>query len=669
MTLGLGLRVLASQSAREYVEDLGLAADSVCVLVGKQPIEFSGSTRLEEATDGSESLDALPEWLRVERVDGPVTALGSEKEDNWLRGLSIDTGRDVPAILARAIKHSGKKASVFNDLARTPVIAATVDHLMPVASPVASAFLPAAVRVRTSDLILDEIDQYGPEDLAAVARLAFQVGAAGRRIVIMSATLTRDVATAFHEAYSRGWSLYAVECGLRDHVHTLVVSDTAGSVTTNDDGRAFTQVYEACSTRLLGAIRHAPDLRNGHVVPPCDGWDQMVRQISQSCHSMHDENASDIDGFRVSIGLVRMTRISHTTSLFSQLPSGPISGRLRLKMCLHSNVPEIHRAWIEQKLKRALTRKGSDPDKGLRELCQAEDIFKCARQLGLRDIEIVCVTSPVIETGNDLDFDYGILDPSSLRSIVQAAGRIRRHREGVWSRINTLILGKSPIAMQGGKLAMPGVETDPGQDTGVHAGNLDDCPDRLFKDLQGGIDLSRVTAAAFLDEQLASPFAREERKLRDAMLRRDGEGAPLGRYLAHKLSRMNARFTVTRRFRRSTTRNIQYALIGETLEDARWCVDLQPGTKFSEFMDPGAALCMFEPPSGSARTFVFEGILHRAFADLGAPADITPLQFRQLARVDIPYYNEEVIPIMTYWEQTGFTRNVPDDLFSPFGKR
>ena len=303
----------------------------------------------------------------------------------------------------------------------------------------------------------------------------------------------------------------------------------------------------------------------------------------------------------------------------------------------------------------------------MRELCQAEGIFEAARQLGLSDIEIVCVTSPVIETGNDLDFDYGILDPSSLRSIVQAAGRIRRHRMGRWSRTNTLILGKSPIAMQGGKLAMPGVETDPGQDTGVHAGELNDCPGRLFRDLQGGIDFSRVTAAALLDEKISSPLAREERKLRHAMMHREGEGAPLGRYLAHRLSRMNTRFTVTRRFRRSTRRNIQYALIGDTIKDAKWYVDLQPGSKFSDFIDPGVALRVSELAPGCVRAFVFQGILHRAFADLGTSEEITPLQLRQLASVDIPDYYQEIIPAMSYSEQTGFTRNLPDDLFSPFG--
>lgn len=670
MTLGLGLRVLASQSAREYVDDLGLSAEMVRVLVGKKPIEFREAARYEDAADGSESLDAIPEWLRVERIEEPVPSPGSTHEDSWLRGLSVDTERDVPAVLARAIKDSGKKAATFNDLVRTPVIAATVDHLMPVASPTASAFLPAAVRVRTSDLILDEIDQYGPEDLAAVARLAFQVGAAGRRLVIMSATLTQDVARTFYEAYGQGWKLHAAECGLRDHVHTLVVSDKPGSVQTNADGRSFAQIYEICTSRLLEAIGTSDDLRNGHVLPPCEGWEQLVDQISGSCHSMHEQNASEISGFRVSIGLVRMTRISHTTALFTCMHAGAVSGRLRLKLCLHSNFPQIHRAWIEKQLKRALTRKGGEADKCLRELCEVEGIFDAAREMGVRDIELVCVTSPVIETGNDLDFDYAILDPSSLRSIVQAAGRVRRHRMGIWSRTNILILGKSPIAMQGGALAMPGVETDPGQDTGVHAGNLDDCPGRLFKNLQGNIDFSRVTAAALLDEQVASPLAREERKLREAMLRLDEEGspAPLGRYLGHKLARMNLQFTVTRRFRRSTTRNIQYALIGDTLEEAVWHVDLQPGSKFSSWDDPGGALHLAAPRTGEPRAFVFKNILRRAFEDFAGEAELSPHQIRQLAAVDIPDYFQEAIPVMTFSEQTGFTRNLPEDLFKPFGK-
>jgi hypothetical protein len=43
---------------------------------------------------------------------------------------------------------------------------------------------------------------------------------------------------------------------------------------------------------------------------------------------------------------------------------------------------------------------------------------------------------------------------------------------------------------------------------------------------------------------------------------------------------------------------------------------------------------------------------------------------RKLITVDIPDYSNDltIFPILTYGEQTGFTRNLPEDLFKPFGK-
>ncbi|MGL5251137.1 MAG: type I-F CRISPR-associated helicase Cas3f, partial [Enterovibrio sp.] len=40
------------------------------------------------------------------------------------------------------------------------------------------------------------------------------------------------------------------------------------------------------------------------------------------------------------------------------------------------------------------------------------------------------VATPVEEVGRDHDFDWAIIEPSSFRSIIQMAGRVRRHRDG-----------------------------------------------------------------------------------------------------------------------------------------------------------------------------------------------------------------------------------------------
>lgn len=672
MTLGLGLRVLASQSAREYVDDLSLQSEDVRVLIGTPPIEFAaGSNDDIEDQSGSESLTALPEWLLVEQTEGAVPGVDDPKEAEWLRGLSLDTDRGVPAILEKLLQVSGKKAGMFRALAAAPVIVGTVDHLMGVASPLRSAFLPAAIRTLTSDLILDEIDQYGPEDLAALARLVFQAAAGGRRVIIMSATLTRDVGKALHAAYQAGWQRHAAAFAVADHINLLLTGDAPGSVVTNTDEEDFGTLYDACRSRVLAALDRAPALRRGEILEPCASWDDLVRQVHDGCSRMHDLNASEIAGFRVSVGLVRMTRISHTAALFHQLPAGEIDGRLRVKLCLHSNFPRLHRAWVEDRLKRALTRKGRDPQEGLRSLCHAEDLFKRADAVGAQDIEIVCVTSPVIETGNDLDFDYAILDPISIRSIVQAAGRVRRHRPGEWPSINSLILGRSPIAMQGGKLAMPGVETDVPRETGVSRRNLSGYPDRHFRDLAGDLSFDRINAAPILSDGDACPLRDAETRLRLAMMVLSGENPPLGRYLERSVSRMNTMFTRTRMFRRATTRNLRYALSGDGLEDANWLVDPSFGRSQRDWRR--ATLPEFNVMPGTRageHGYLFTDILQRAWFDYSRGGGPMPdFMMRELVTVDVPYYGSDltVFPVLTYGEQTGFSRNLPEDLCGTFG--
>jgi CRISPR-associated endonuclease/helicase Cas3 len=42
----------------------------------------------------------------------------------------------------------------------------------------------------------------------------------------------------------------------------------------------------------------------------------------------------------------------------------------------------------------------------------------------------IVLGSPVTEVGRDHDYDWAIVEPSSVRSLIQLAGRIRRHRPG-----------------------------------------------------------------------------------------------------------------------------------------------------------------------------------------------------------------------------------------------
>jgi len=672
MSLGLGLRVLATQSAKEYVQDLGFRGDDVSVLVGEAPLQFPDQQESEEvgktvADEGSESLLSLPDWLRVEQATGGVPEEGADGEENWLLSLSLNTDRGLPAFLDLVLEKAGRGKESGKRLLVAPIMVGTIDHLMGVAAPVSSRFLLQSLRLMTSDLVLDEIDQFEGEDLAAIGRLVFQAGAVGRRVIIMSATLTPDVAEALHLAYSRGWADYARAHEISPHINVLLCGDAPGSIFTNRRDEGFSELLEKCRHSILLGIRAARPLRRGEILPPCDSWLELVDQVNQSCSRMHDLNAVKIDGYRVSVGMIRMTRISHTTALAVQMQSGDIGGRLRVLVCLHSQIPRLHRSYIETRLKRALTRKRPGPDAGVRSLCQAEGVFDCAAEIGAREIEIVVVTSPVIETGNDLDFDYAILDPISTRSIIQAAGRVRRHRQMEVDHLNVLILGRSPIAMQSGALSMPGVETRSALDTGISViEQLIQFEKRHFSDLAGEVDFSAVNAAPLLSDRDSFPLRDAEAYLRKQMIS-TAERDPLGRYLLHANARWNLQMTRTRQFRRAETREVLFCMIGDTLQDAGWYLDLDPGTKNSRLQQVGRDDLHLPDPFNVYT--LFKSLTAKAWTELSQGVrDMAGLDISSLLRISIPTYGDDINMKMTYTEFTGFTRGTPEDLCEVFGK-
>lgn len=661
MSLGLGLRVLAAQSAREYVEDLGFQEGDVSVLVGQEPLRFPENE--PDASEGSESLIDLPDWLQVEQAGGRIPKAGDPGEAAWLRSLSLDTERALPALLEMILEHAGRNAANGRRLLRAPVMVGTIDHLMGVAAPVNSRFLLQSLRVMSSDLILDEIDQYDGEDIAAIGRLVFQAAASGRRVIIMSATLTADIAEALETAYRKGWEDHARASGQSPHVNLLLCGDTPGAVFTNAEGGSIGVLLTKCQTALLNGIRAAPSPRRAEILPPCEEWADLVAQIDSGCSRLHDLNAVETDGFRVSVGMVRMTRISHTAALAVQMRSGDLGDRLRLMVCLHSQMPRLHRAFIEARLKRALTRKGVDPEGGLRSLCLAENVFERASMAGVRDIEIVVVTSPVIETGNDLDFDHGILDPISTRSIIQAAGRIRRHRAPGGDQTNVLILGRSPIAMQDGRLAMPGVETRSAAETHVPRCDLSAYKGRHFSDLVGDADFSTVSAAPILAEEIVFPLRDEEAALRRRMVSVEPD-APLGKYVLNPNTRWNRTMTRTRRFRRSERDEMLFCMVGDRLETASWHVDLAPGTKESCLREAEAMQIL-----DMDVCFVFEDLTTSAWMELSrGERDMAYEDFSTLMCVSLQIYGDDARPSVVYHPHVGIVRGSSRDLFEAFGK-
>jgi CRISPR-associated endonuclease/helicase Cas3 len=126
--------------------------------------------------------------------------------------------------------------------------------------------------------------------------------------------------------------------------------------------------------------------------------------------------------------------------------------------------------------------------------------------------------------------------------------------------------------------------------------------------------------------------------------------------------------TRTRRFRRSETREVLFTLVGDRIEEARWFLDLDPGTRNSALREAGDQLHIAEGQDRFGR--LFEDLTGSGWLELtGGLDDLRKNEIFDLFRVSVPSYGDDLGSEMTYTEFTGFTRGSPEDLFSDFGRR
>lgn len=658
MTLGLGLRNLASQAARDYTDDLGFDKKDVSLFVGRVPLQFLKDEN-DDNPEGRGSQISVPGWLELEGSGQSIPEEGSPEEERWIRSLSLDTDRMVPGWAKKALKASNRPVPLLR-LVKTPIALGTVDHIMAAAAYDRGRHLPQALRVSTSDLILDEIDQYDNEDIAALSRLVRRAGLAGRRVIIMSATLPKDLSVDLFNAYKSGWEVFADVSGAPSQVNALVCSNAANGVFGEEAVHDISELVSECSGHLVEDIHTRIHSQIGQISDPIEGWDDVMHIIDNGIRTLHDRHHNEIDGMNISIGAVRITRIKHTVAVAAQLPAGDIGdGRHRLKLCLHSNIPRAQREWVEMKLAKVLNRKTPDHAKHVMEFLEEVGALDRARAAGARDLEIVIICTAVIETGNDIDLDWAIHDNISMRSGVQLAGRVQRHRRVEVETPNVLVLSRCLIEVDEGRLAYPGVETPPPSATLVAQPRSCFPNGKSITEIAGGAMDGVISASPFLQEETDLPLLQAERILRRRFLCHNVMGA-IGESALAALSR---RPMVLRRFRRSDDRTIALFKDTDQYGTPHWMVDLSPKTADSNPMIATDQGITFSDHSGDE--WLVPDLLDRAIADL------ENMRFaKNGTTIEFPDRNwtREVVPTIHVDTMLGAIAGEEAQIFLPFGR-
>jgi CRISPR-associated endonuclease/helicase Cas3 len=175
---------------------------------------------------------------------------------------------------------------------------------------------------------------------------------------------------------------------------------------------------------------------------------------------LHREHA-EIDptsGKRVSFGIVRMANIDPLFDVAHTLHRLGAPENTRIHLCVyHARFPLAQRSAIEFMLDTALNRR--DPQAVWRHSA-VRAMLDAHRE---RDHLCVVLASPVCEVGRDWDADWAVAEPSSMRALIQLAGRVQRHRRKPPKSPNVLVFDTNLKALEepGGQKAAfvrPGFE-------------------------------------------------------------------------------------------------------------------------------------------------------------------------------------------------------------------
>ena len=433
-SVALGLRTLTLQTGDALKENLKINDDELAVLIGSQAVkdlhQQSRSTEESEQQHlGSESAESL-----------------MKDEITLIESLADYTGKG-----AAWFKHDPK----ILKLIQAPVLVSTIDYLMPATEGIRGGRqIAPMLRLLTADLVLDEPDDFGLEDLPALCRLVNWAGMLGSRVLLSTATISPSLTSALFAAYQSGRKQYTQvngELGEATQVFCAWFDEfkkPKSSLIT--DAANFECIHGRFVEKRIENLKNENrPLRKAKLIAiePCLKQTPaalMAAVISQSISALHKNHAVNIGNKKISFGLVRMANINPLVQVAKYLMAQDVPEGTLIHFCVyHSQFPLLQRSKIEKQLDAALSRHSEE------EWLQKSDIKGIVENRSEENHIFVVLATAVAEVGRDHDYDWAVVEPSSMRSIIQLAGRIQRHRKQVPTSENIHILSKNYKGLKG----------------------------------------------------------------------------------------------------------------------------------------------------------------------------------------------------------------------------
>lgn len=453
----MGLRTLTLQTGRVFQNELSLNDEQLAIQVG-----------------GAASRALFDHWEQQAEDTGSASSRPLMDETDTVHC----EGNDQHPLLQRLTDDAKTRA-----LIAAPMLVCTVDHLTPATESLRGGRqIAPMLRLLTGDLVLDEPDDFDMADLPALTRLVHWAGLLGSRVLLSSATLPPALVEGLFLAYRAGRKVYQRHRSERPgepvNICCLWIDEALPPIAKEcADGAAFRETHAQYAHQRVDKLAQAETRRLAQMVSLPDTWHSLnkaerrtdfARLVLEQAWQLHQQPLNhSIDtatGKRVSLGLIRMANIAplYDVALAIYRQGAPAPG-VHVHLCVyHSQFPLLLRSAIERQLDTLLNRR---PDKD-----EKDPAFQRPALRALIDAHpephhlFIVLGSPVTEVGRDHDYDWAVVEPSSMRSLIQLAGRVRRHRKDAVDRANLAVLDSNLRAYetQPGKAAFckPGFEMD-----------------------------------------------------------------------------------------------------------------------------------------------------------------------------------------------------------------
>jgi CRISPR-associated endonuclease/helicase Cas3 len=408
----LNLRTLTLQTRDAYSDQLKIPRNMLAGVIGDKPTL---------ALHNFQKQLARRERWRAAAGDANLVDDDENVFEDQFETVSDFEYRGAPEWLNRFLIGRPVSAKIIG----APVLVSTIDFLIAAGEPqMQGNHALALLRLQSSDLILDEIDSYDPAAMLSVMRLVTLSAFFGRNVIASSATLPRPVARMLWVSYRAGAMMRARRTGApAKFVSAIIDNDTVPTIGVHRKVEGFMRGYEAHVKRMLKKLKGKTERRTllQEVFSLSEpGW---LKSIQNACLRLHEQNCwmDPVSRKTMSFGLVRVANI-HVAVKVAHYLSAALGDSARI-VCYHSQHFMLQRFHIEHKLDLLLTRHN-----GNAHIVKDRDVRDALESAPGKTLQFIVVATPVEEIGRDHDFDWCVAEPSSVQSLIQAAGRVNRHR-------------------------------------------------------------------------------------------------------------------------------------------------------------------------------------------------------------------------------------------------